>query len=348
MAVRSDEGAGIGVISGGGDFAVEVAAEEAFRISVAEFLAGVVGGGGAGEEEVGVGISKGEGSVRSVDLVEGILEEDGEDGGFFVEADAEDFDAFAAEVANVVGEIAPKAEGFVAVVAADFEAVRGGDVGEDGGLAAGESEKMGKVDSLGVDSGGEIRDEAGIDEAGDVEAVILAGLAPGVAFDDGVAEDLVAALFADGGDGGVGDFGDIGNRGAFGESGRDWVEEGRKSADGVDVFGAGVGFAAEKFELAVIFITVAIYIIFKGIHGFDVVGELGLCSLGADFDEETAAELGEGDGSAVVGLVAARGAEEFFEVFYCEVVPVSDVVAGDDGEDLVLVGVGGDLVKNSF
>lgn len=100
--------------------------------------------------------------------------------------------------------------------------------------------------------------------------------------------------------------------------------------------------------MAVIFVAVTIYIIFKGIHSLDVVGKLAFGGLRADFDEEAAAKFSEGDWCTVVGLTAAGRAKEFLEVFDGEILPVSDIITSDNGKDLVLVEVGGDLVEDGF
>lgn len=52
----------------------------------------------------------------------------------------------------------------------------------------------------------------------------MAALAPGVSFDDGVIEDLIAALFANGGDGSVWRFGGSDERSVFSEGGGDGIE----------------------------------------------------------------------------------------------------------------------------
>lgn len=92
---------------------------------------GVVGFGGAGEEEVWVG--DGDIDRALFEIREGGLEGNGEDDGAFVVALAVEVDAVAVKSTDVVGEVAPEAGEFVAVEAADFDGALGGDVGDTGG-----------------------------------------------------------------------------------------------------------------------------------------------------------------------------------------------------------------------
>lgn len=75
-AARTNEVGGVGVISAGGDFTVEITTEETFSVGIAIFLTSSVGGGGAGEEEVGVSGGEIYDTTVTFNLVEGGLEDD--------------------------------------------------------------------------------------------------------------------------------------------------------------------------------------------------------------------------------------------------------------------------------
>ncbi len=167
---------------------IKITTEETARISIAIFLAGGVSGGSAGKEEIRIGRGKVKNVAVAFDLVQGGLEEDRKRDRPLIEPFAEDVDAFAANVADIIGKITPDADIFVAVKTANFDASRGRNVGNGGHLFAGELEEICQINGLILNHDFEIGDEASVDETGNTEAIILTALMPSVAFDNGVAK----------------------------------------------------------------------------------------------------------------------------------------------------------------
>lgn len=203
---------------------VEVATQGTTAVSVSEFLASVVSVSGAGEEKIRVGGGDFEEAVVFFDLVKGGLESDGENGRTFVETDTKSVDAFATDVTNIIRKITPKSLLFVAIKTADDDTLGALDVGDSSGLFAREREDVGKIKSAPFKRKFVIRSEASVNEAGDVETVILTVLAPGVGFDVGVAKNLFATL--------IGDWRETEGRGGRGRSGSRLSWGGARSRSG--------------------------------------------------------------------------------------------------------------------
>lgn len=174
------------------NFVVEVAAELAGGFGGVVGGLGIVGFGGAGEEEVGVGDGNANGVL--LESGEGCLEGNGKNHGAFVIALAEDVDAVAVEGTDVIREVAPEAGEFVAVETADLDGAFGGDIGDTGGGGARSGEDGGKVDRTAVENNLVLRVEAGVQETVGCKGVVLAVLAPGVTVDSGESEDLFATI----------------------------------------------------------------------------------------------------------------------------------------------------------
>lgn len=192
FAMAGDDEISVGVDWGVRNFMVEVAAELAGGFCAVIGGLGIVGFGGAGEEEIGVG--DGDSERVLFEACEGGLQGDGENDGALVIALAVELDAVAVESADVIGEVTPEAGEFVAVETADFEVGLGGDVGDTRGGGVRGGEDGGEVDGAAVEDDLVLGVEAGAEETADGEGVILAVLAPGVAVDDGEGEDLLAAV----------------------------------------------------------------------------------------------------------------------------------------------------------
>lgn len=67
---------------------------------------------------------------------------------------------------------------------------------------------------------------------------------------------------------------------------------------------------------------------------------MGRGGLLLDFVYKTAAEFGEANRSAIVGLIAARGSKKIVNVFGEDVLPIREIMTSDDGENLFLAKVG--------
>lgn len=143
-----------------GNFVIEITAELAGGFGGVVSGLGVVGFGGASEEEVGVG----DGDVNGVLLEsrKSSLERNGENYGAFVVALTVDVDAVAVESTDVVGEVAPETGEFVAIETANFDGAFGGDVGNGrgGGVRCGEDGR--KIDRTTVEDDLVLRVKAGV------------------------------------------------------------------------------------------------------------------------------------------------------------------------------------------
>lgn len=72
-----------------------------------------------------------------------------------------------------------------------------------------------------------------------------------------------------------------------------------------------------------------------------------LRGLGFDAGEEFFAKGAKTDGGAIIRLVAAGWVDKLLEGGSIDTLPVGGIIAGGDGEDLGLAGLGGDFGKNT-
>ncbi len=160
FAMGGDDELSVGVDGFVGNFVIEVATKLAGGFGGVVGGLGVVGFGGAGEEEIGVR----DGDIERVllEVGEGGLEGNGKNNGAFVVALAVEIDAVAVEGADVIREIAPEAGEFVTVKTADLDGAFGGDVGDAGGGGIPGGEDGGEVDWTAVEDDLVLWVEAGV------------------------------------------------------------------------------------------------------------------------------------------------------------------------------------------
>ncbi len=124
--------------------------------------------------------------------------------------------------------------------------------------------------------------------------------------------------------------------------------------DGVDSGGFWIGlggelrdgFAREEEDLLIIIPAAAVESLLEVVHRILVFLELIRGGLGGNARDEFFSEVSKAKGGAVVGLVLSGFTEEILEVGGADVLPVAGVVTGEDGEDLLLAGLGADSLED--
>lgn len=195
-----------------------------------------------------------------------------------MEASAKDIDTFARDVTNIIREIMPDSAIFITIKASNFDAGRRWYIGDGSHLFAGELEKIREIDWLIINRNLKERLETSVDETRNAKTVFLASLAPDVAINRSMAKELISAFITDWREGNGGSGGDWAGGDGVG-AGRDFLRRGLRrrggiwadGGDGVDALAFGLGFFAERFNLTVVGIAVAIKILLEVVHGFDVV-----------------------------------------------------------------------------